>query len=399
MLGGVEMSSVAVSISPDVLVWVLKKIATNQKVSEIAELIREWQSGEKTPTFKAIENVSQKTQIPFGYFFLKQPPEEECELIECRTIDSKTLENPSRELIDTVDMMSNVQEWMAEYNKDNEFNELNFVGSFSEKFDVMDLVDDICFKLEIKRDWFIECKDVGESFRYLREKISDLGILVMQNGVVGLNTNRKLNIEEFRAFTLINKYAPLIFINTNDTKNGKIFSLLHELTHIWLGNDNLYNDSHAGSNKVSKLEQLCNAVAAEILVPDKLFIKKWRNSEEISVEKIKSIAQYFKCSSFVIARRALNKKFISKQFYDEFIEEKKIEYDFYKKRRSDKGGGGNFYSTLISHWDRRFILALDSSTKMGRTQYLEAYRLVQMKGKTFHKFVDKLKNRVGGDIE
>ena len=211
--------------------------------------------------------------------------------------------------------------------------------------------------------------------------------------------NQELNIDEFRAFTLINKYSPLIFINTNDTNNGKIFSLLHELTHIWLGNDNLYNDSHAGSNKVSKLEQLCNEVAAEILVPNKLFINKWKENEEISIDKIKNIAQYFKCSSFVIARRALNEKFISKQFYNEFIEEKKKEYAFYKKRTSGNSGGGNFYSTLISHWDRKFIFALDNSTKSGRTQYLDAYRLVQMKGKTFHKLVDELKNKAGGDIE
>ena len=393
------MSSVAVNISPDILVWVLKKIADNQRESEIVKLIKNWQSGEETPTFKTVENVSQRMQIPFGYFFLQKPPEEECGLIECRTIDSKALENPSRELIDTVNMMSNVQEWMAEYNQDNGFDELNFVGSFREKFNVIDLVDDICCELGIKKDWFVDRKNVIESFKYLKEKISNLGILVMQNGVVSLNTKRKLNIEEFRAFTLINKYVPLICINTNDTNNGKIFSLLHELTHIWLGNDNLYNDSHAGSNKVSKLEQLCNEVAAEILVPNKLFINKWKENEEISIDKIKNIAQYFKCSSFVIARRALNEKFISKQFYNEFIEEKKKEYAFYKKRTSGNSGGGNFYSTLISHWDRKFIFALDNSTKSGRTQYLDAYRLVQMKGKTFHKLVDELKNKAGGDIE
>ena len=391
------MSSIAVNISPDVLVWVLKKIADNQREIEIAQLIKDWQTGEKKPTFKAVENVSQKIHIPFGYFFLQKPPEEECQLIECRTIDSKALENPSRELIDTVNMMSNVQEWMAEYNKDNGLDELSFVGSFREKFNILDLVDDIRCELEMKKNWFVDCQNVDESFKYLREKISNLGILVMQNGVVNLNSNRKLNIEEFRAFTLINGYAPLIFINTNDTKNGKIFSLLHELTHIWLGNDNLYNDSHAGSNKVSKLEQLCNEAAAEILVPDKIFINKWKETEEVSIEKIKSIAQYFKCSSFVIARRALNKKFISKQFYNEFVEEKRKEYALYKKRTSGNGGG-NFYSTLISHWDRKFIFALDNSTKTGRTQYLEAYRLVQMNGKTFHKFVDKLKSKVGGKV-
>ena len=396
------MPSVAVNISPDILVWVLNKIVDNQRESEIVKLIKNWQSGEETPTFKTIETVSQKTHIPFGYFFLQKPPKEECELIECRTIDSKALENPSRELIDTVDMMSNVQEWMAEYKQDNGFDKLSFVGSFQEKYSINELISDVRNKLEIKKDWFVNCQNVEESFKYLREKISDLGILVMQNGVVSLNNNRRLDIEEFRAFTLINKYAPLIFINSNDTKNGKIFSLLHELVHIWIGKDNLFNNNdHIGSIRVNKIEQLCNEVAAEILVPMDLFMEKWNETFGEIYEKTREIAQHFKCSNSVIARRALIKNLIDKKTYEEFLREDKKGYEIHLKlklRNSPESKGGSFYNTLISRWDKKFTFALDNSTKTGRTQYIETYRIVQMSGKTFHTFVDRLRKKAGDDF-
>ena len=86
----------------------------------------------------------------------------------------------------------------------------------------------------------------------------------MMSGIVGNNTHRPLSIDEFRAFSVIDEYAPLIFINSNDSTNGKLFSLLHEFSHICIGENSLFNDRYSTGKKVRKVETLCNAVAAEV---------------------------------------------------------------------------------------------------------------------------------------
>jgi len=96
------------------------------------------------------------------------------------------------------------------------------------------------------------------------------------NGIVGNNTSRHLSIEEFRAFTLIDEYAPLIFINSADSKGGKIFSLLHEFIHIGLAQNSLYNASQDDFHVVHPVETFCNGVTAEIIAPYDLFKKNGR---------------------------------------------------------------------------------------------------------------------------
>ena len=396
------MPSVKIEIDSSILHWIIEKISNDNVDNNTISLLNKWINGVTKPTFNQIEDVSKKTHIPFGYFFLKKPPEDELSLIHCRTINSTKMKNPSRNLIDTINIMSNAQEWMAEYNEDEGLDPLPFVGRFKNTDDPSIIAEDIRNELNIEVDWFKNVKHAEESFKYLKNRISDLGILVMQNGIVGNSTNRPLNIEEFRAFTLINEYAPLIFINSKDEKHAKVFSLVHELSHIWLGEDDLFNDNDFGEFEVSKTEQICNAVAADILTPSSIFVEKWNQSGDTEDTNISDIAKYFKCSKSVILRRALTHNFISKRNYDNLtnnLKKERKDLDLLKKGKFKKSGGGNLYNSNASRWDNNFIFALDNSTKSGRTSYLEAYRLTKMKGNTFHKFVDMLQKRSGDNFE
>ena len=385
------MPSVSVKVNPTILNWLMQKAQQGNVGSSVIDLIKKWISGEKEPTFSQIETVSKKTSIPFGYFFLEKPPVEECKIVDFRTVDSISIQNPSRDLIDTVDLMCSVQEWMSEYNKDNGVSGYTFVGSIKTTDDVIHTAKTIRKELNLNLNWFEDFRNAREAFNSLRNTIADLGVIVMMNGIVGNNTHRTLNVSEFRAFALTDPYAPLIFINSRDADNGKLFSLLHELVHVWIGKDNFYNDVYGLSQKVSKEEQFCNAVAAEILVPDFIFIDEWSKQTGSNETIIYELEKKFICSSFTLLRKAFNTRRIEKAEFNRLLNLFKGQFEAMLNQKQEKiSGGGDFYRTLATKWDRKVIQAMYSGVQSGRNQYRDVYRLTNTNGKTFHELVRKV---------
>ena len=214
---------------------------------------------------------------------------------------------------------------------------------------------------------------VDEAFKFLRERCTDSGIVVMLNGVARDNTHRPLDAQEFRAFALVDEYAPLIFINRTDSRHGQIFSLAHEIAHIWLGAEEIYNDSYQYESN-APIEVLCNAIAAELLVPRTIFIQRWqRIVEERSVDAaIEEFAERFPVSRVVIARRALDEGFISSTKYQGVVDACRCHWE---DQRASSASGDNYYSTKRSRLDQRFVERLAASVSEGRTSYTDAYRL------------------------
>ena len=387
------MSSIPVNVNPTILNWVMQKVQVESANSSVIEMITKWISGEKAPTFNQIETVSKKTNIPFGYFFLDKPPMEDCRIVNFRTVDSINIQNPSRNLIDIVDSMSSVQEWMAEYNKDNGASEYTFVGSLKITDDVISAANTVREELNLSLNWFENLRNAKEAFNSLRNSITNLGVIVMMNGIVGNNTHRTLSVSEFRAFTLVDPYAPLIFINSRDTDNGKLFSLLHELVHVWIGKDDFYNDTHGVSQKVSKEEQFCNAVAAEILVPNSMFLNEWSKQSGNSETIIYTLENKFICSRFTLLIKAFNTGKIEKNEFHKLLNLFKEQFEVIQSQKQNKkSGGGDFYRTLSNKWDRKFIQALYASAQSGRTQYRDVYLLTNTTGTTFHELIRKVGN-------
>lgn len=335
----------------------------------IAEQIKGWLDGVNKPIFGQIEKISTKLHIPLGYFFLITPPQESLKLLEFRTVDSVMIDNPSRNLIDTVHNMEEIQEWMREFREQEGYEKLSIVGSVNKKDNFIHIAECMRRDLDLALKWYENIHNADESFKFIRNKLNDCNIMVMMNGVVRGNTHRQLNIKEFRAFVLIDDMAPLIFINTADTANGKLFSLIHEAVHVWLGENSLYNDNGIDS-KVNELETVCNAVTAELLVPGTMFIKEWSNLKNVTVdEKIFKLAKLFNCSEVVIARKAYENRIIQKK---KFLEISNKVLSGYVK---NKGNGGNFYASAASKLDCNFVSAICASVNTGRLSYTQAYRM------------------------
>ena len=387
------MKRVDVTVSKGILEWIMSCIRMEDISPKIAQRLLSWYNGEKIPTFNQIEETSRATGIPFGYFFLTAPPQEDLSLLEYRTVDSLELQKPSRNLIDTIHNMEQVQTWVKEELRSNGGTPLDFVGSLSDTTETDVLVSKIRCLLELSDDWFLLSKNPEDSFRIIRNKISNTGVIVMMSGIVGNNTHRTLAIDEFRAFAIVDEYAPLVFINSNDSINGRLFSLLHEFVHILMGKSSFFNDRYDTHGQVNLTETICNAVTAEILVPDAFFVEKWNAeiTEGNEDEAVAALAKLFKCGITVIARKALKHKYIPKEHYEK-IAQLAVQHYIEARKRAKENQGGDFYKTAISRIDQRFFRMLVGSVAEGRTLYSDAFRLTNTNRSTFH----QLREQSGG---
>lgn len=382
------MPTVNVNIQPAILNWALGQTNEEKLGEKLVENVKHWLDGSKCPTFNQIEEFSKKTHIPIGYFFLQTPPKEQIDLLEYRTMDSIELANPSRDLLDTIHEMEVVQEWMADYKKELDYDKVAFVGSLNGITDVNVIVNKIRIDLGLDPEWYRECESSSKAFSKVRELLEECGVLVMINGIVGKNTHRALDLNEFRAFAMVNEWAPLIFINGTDSAGGRLFSLFHELTHLWIGKNDLYNDRKYSLSVTKPLEVICNAVAGELMVPTEKFIENWKfNTNDDIYEKIRELSKTFRCSESVIARRALDNKMIGKTVYDKVIA---CGIEYYIQSKQEKSSGGDYYRVARSKLDGAFVRALCESVNNGRTSYTEAYRLTNTTSKTFPEVVSGL---------
>lgn len=383
--------SARIGIKKEVLDWAIAKSNKDyETIEEKFPKISTWRLNKSEPTFKQIQSLSKFLNIPFGYLIVDTPPKEDIELLNFRTVNSVEGENTSRELIDTINEMVIKQDWMREYLINEGYESNPIVNKLNSHENPIKLAGKLRELIDLPKDWYSKCKN--DAYTFLRNKLSYNGILIMQNGIVKNNTHRQLNVKEFRAFCLIDEYAPLIFINTKDSQNGKVFSLLHELAHIGLGVENIYNENSIKSYDYNEVEAICNKIAAEILVPKDKFIYKWENETSTNnKDKIYVLSNEFVASKIVIARKALDNGFINNDLYKEIVNETN---DVIKHFYESKSSGGNAIYNARSRIDKNFVLAVSDGLQNGRALYSDIYKLTGINNKMFNKVIKSLEGEL-----
>jgi Zn-dependent peptidase ImmA (M78 family) len=202
------------------------------------------------------------------------------------------------------------------------------------------------------------------------------------NGVVGKNTHRKLDPAEFRGFVLIDEYAPLIFVNGADAKAAQMFTLAHELAHLWIGAEGVFNLEETLPADTA-IEMFCNKVAAEFLIPAAELTEAWDAASK-AAEPFQQLARYFIVSPIVAARRAWDLSLITRVAFFEFYEA----YEEDDRRvRSKKSDGGDFYATQNTRVGKRFARIVARAAKEGKLLYRDAYALTGLSSVTFDQYV------------
>ena len=374
-----------VEVKPNVLQWAVKRTGNFDMLKSKFPKLNEWINNESQPTLKQLEKFAKATAIPLGYFFLPNPPEEKLNIPHYRTTKDEFATQPSPNLLETVQTMERRQQWMRDYLIQLGNEPLNYVGSADLSDDPKFVAQDIRRTLGLKDGWASKQGTWQEALRNLIKKIEDIGIIVVINGVVGNNTHRKLDVDEFRGFVLIDDYAPLIFVNGADGKAAQMFTLAHELAHIWYGASAAFDLTNLQPADI-KIEHVCNKAAAEFLVPEDELLDMWQQVSRYE-DCFKQIARNFKVSEIVAARRALDLKLITKDEFFKFYQACYIERRYQENQDTS---GGNFYATQHLRIGRRFAEAVIRATKEGTILYREAYQLTGLYGKTFSKFAEYL---------
>lgn len=377
--------SVRVTVSPALLAWARERARLPyEEVTARFPSLTDWEAGRTQPTLKQLEKYATFTHAPIGYLFLSEPPEESLPVPDFRTMGDEPIRRPSPDLLETVYLCQQRQDWYHDYARVNREPAVNFVGSFHVGEDVVAAAAEMSAVLSFSTNE--RGTNWSQALSHLIETADHLGVLVMVSGVVGTNTHRKLDPREFRGFALADPLAPVIFINGADTKAAQIFTLAHELVHIWLGESGV-DDVDMSAHTNNATERWCNAVAAEFLVPAAQLGRDHFDQDTLT-EALERVARIFKVSTLVALRRLFDEGMLTPtEFRTSYVKERDRVLEIMHSRSS----GGNFYNTQPARVSKRFARALIESTQEGRTLHRDAFQMLGFKQiSTFNEMATRL---------
>lgn len=360
-----------VAVSPRMLHW-----ARERSGVEWADLVvrfpmlPQWEREERQPTLKQLESFARATFTPIGYLFLPEPIPEPVPIPDFRTMGDRPVRRPTPNLLDTIYLCQQRQAWYREHAREQGLRPLPFVGSLHLETPIEDAANRIRSWLHFNVEERAECRTWEEALRQFIAQADDAGVMVMCSGVVGSNNRRGLDPGEFRGFALVDDLAPLIFVNGADTKAAQMFTLAHELAHLWVGQTAL-SDASARELRGNAVEQWCNRVAAELLVPMGALTAALARLDDVDTA-MRQLARQFKVSTLVILRRLFDARRIAPDEYWRLYQAE-LERLLALQRASE---GGNFYLSQAARVSKRFARALVTSTLEGHTLYRDAMRMV-----------------------
>lgn len=354
-------------VSPAVLDWAASQ--AGKTLEALAEEIVAVRNRERflagKLTVRQLEKVASITSTPFGYLFLDQPPEVQ----KPKLPDMRQVVNPApfgRDFFEVLEDIQNKQGWYLDYLRDVGADPLEFVGRFGRNAKPNIVAEDIARTAGINAETRMGAKNPEEYYRALAEKFESIGILVFKSGIVKSNTKKGLSVTEFRGFAICDPLAPVVFINGKDAEAAWIFTLAHEVAHIWIG-ESAVSDIPAPTDFKSQtnVEYLCNKVAAELLTPTVEFLSFWNQDANPSIEKL---CRHFKVSRLVVARRALDLGKIDRATYS----------SIYEASWKAAGSGGDPYKTIPVRNSKKLTNALVRSAMEGTVLIRDAARLLNV---------------------
>ena len=359
--------STHVAVTQSVLAWALQRADRSyEKTVKKFPKLEAWLSGDALPSLRELEKFASFTHVSLGALIMPEPPDETLPIADMRTRDSKVIERPSGNLLDTINRYQQFQDWYHDYAREQGAEKLPFLGSASTQDNPHMVARRVRELLRLDR---VNATSPDQWRRDIVKALEDVGVLVMMSGIVGNNTHRPLSTDEFRGFCLYDVLAPLIFVNlAGESYGAQNFTLVHEFAHLLAGHSALSGGDHllGGTGE----EAWCNRVAALALLPDDALAAF---DAAQSVQDYRVAARRFGVSAEVALHRLCSARRIDEGHYRTVLDAVRADYGA-EKMQSRKGG--DFYNTLTARLGRPLATAIVTSTLEGRMGFTEGFRMI-----------------------
>jgi Zn-dependent peptidase ImmA (M78 family) len=218
------------------------------------------------------------------------------------------------------------------------------------------------------------------AFSYLRDRAEASGIFVLLIGNLGSH-HTAINVEAFRGFALADEVAPFVVINDQDSPTAWSFTLLHELTHLWLGKTGV-----SGRSSELEIEKFCNDVAASFLLPgndlEQIRLRAGA-SPQVVRDRIDAFVTGRHVSRTMVAYRLYRASVISEENWrtvtDWYLAQWRKGRDARRERQRDKDGGPNYYVVRRHRLGSALIALVARSVQEGSLTPTRASKVLGVK--------------------
>jgi Zn-dependent peptidase ImmA (M78 family) len=378
-------SAARISVKPELLEWACER--AGHDVDAFAARFPKlgaWIAQQEKPTLKQLETFAKVTHTPFGYLFLPEPPAERLPIPDFRTVSGRRELSPSSSLLETVYAMQRRQAWLRDTLVDIGTEPHAFVDSAKLSDPPESVGAEMRRLLGLENGWARSVSTWQEAVGELRRRIEQLGVMAVINGVVENNTHRPLDVGEFRGFAMSDPYAPLVFVNGADAKSAQMFTLAHELAHVWLGAGGI-SGFDGLFPRGTDVEVWCDKAAAELLVPEQDLRLRWQEVRR-QEDPFVALAKDFKVSPIVAARRALDLRLIGREKFFDFY----ADYTSRERQAKRPSGGGDFYNNQNTRVGEFFTSHVLRAALEGSIGFKQAYELTGLRGGAFQEYASRL---------
>lgn len=384
-------------ITPNILKWAresarMTEESASAKVSVAVSKLIEWETGISQPTIRQAQTLAKAYKRPFALFFLPEIPRDFQPLQDFRSIDAKDLGTGSIFIIREIQQK---QSWISEANRENNEPKIPFVGRFSLSDNPITVARDILNTLGINPANYSNENPIKEWI----DKSETEGVFISRTSFI--HSRLKLDSEELQGFAIADSYAPFVFINSDDWNAPQLFTLVHELAHIWIAATGISNGIEPDvkhKDKLHPVELFCNEVAANALIPLEI-IKNIPSSTFNSAKDVFVAAKNLGVSSFALLVRALNLDLINLDKYKQLKHAADLEYQAFLKREEEKKtkeklkekkGGPNYYLLQLNKNGRLFTQIVLDAFRSGFIEPTQASTLLNVQVNNFHKLEAQL---------
>jgi Zn-dependent peptidase ImmA (M78 family)/transcriptional regulator with XRE-family HTH domain len=384
-------------ITPNVLKWAresakMTELIAAAKVSVTVEKLKEWEDGINQPTIRQAQTLAKAYKRPFALFFLPDIPRDFQPLQDFRKSGSKSLTTSSIFIIREIQQK---QAWLSDVYSDNQEEKLQFVGRYTINDNPQDVANNILETLNINPSFYKSDNPIKEWI----DAAETNGIFISRTSFI--HSRLKLDSYELQGFAIADPYAPFVFVNSEDWNAPQLFTLVHELAHIWIAETGISNDVEHEINNKDKfhpVELFCNEVAANALMPKGIVLNFGAESFRSSKDVFR-ISKQLGVSSFALLVRALKLNIISISSYQQLKKEADIDFaEFLKKEAEKKAkqkvkenpGGPNYFLLQLNRNSRLFTQTVLDAFRGGFIEPTLASNLLNVQVNKFKKLESQL---------